>query len=149
MKQTCVNLATVTNFIQPETVQKVLVSVNVKSRMPHQTAIDVVTGIMDIRIVSLVTVSWMGLEEDNVKIMVDNVPANRILAENYVMNALMVSTTSQSANHVTATVSAQEIRYVIKKLDSVRVKAILETFHVINVTTDTLDFHHAHIVIVI
>jgi hypothetical protein len=91
-------LATVTNFIQPETVQKVLVSVNVKSRMPHQTAIDVVTGIMDIRIVSLVTVSWMGLEEDNVKIMVDNVPANRILAENYVMNALMVSTTSQSAN---------------------------------------------------
>jgi len=84
-----------------------------------------------------------------VKIMVDNVPANRILAENYVMNALMVSTTSQSANHVTATVSAQEIRYVIKKLDSVRVKAILETFHVINVTTDTLDFHHAHIVIVI
>jgi hypothetical protein len=50
---------------------------------------------------------------------------------------------------VTATVSAQEIRYVIKKLDSVRVKAILETFHVINVTTDTLDFHHAHVIILL
>lgn len=50
---------------------------------------------------------------------------------------------------MTATVSVLEIRYVIKKLDNVRVKAIMETFHVINVTTDTLDFRHAHVIILI
>lgn len=87
-----------TTSIRPEIVRKVLVSVNVKLRMRPQIVTDAVRDITDIRIANLVNVSWMELEEDNVKIPVGNVPANKISVENCVINVPMVFIISQNAN---------------------------------------------------
>jgi len=88
----------VTTSIRPEIVRKVLASVNVRPLMPPQIVTDVVRDITDIRIASLVNVSWTEQEEDNVKIQADNVPANKISAGNFVINVPMDFITSRNAN---------------------------------------------------
>jgi len=88
----------VTTSIQPEIVRKVLVSVNVRPLMLPPIVTDVVKDITDIRIASLANASWMELEEDNVKILAGNVPANKTSVGNFVINVLMAFMTSRNAN---------------------------------------------------
>jgi len=149
MKRMCVNLVIVTTSIQPEIVRKVLVSVNVRPLMLPQIVIDAMKDITDIRIASLANASWMELEEDNVKIQAGNAPANKTLVGNFVINVLMAFMTSRDANLASATKLDLEIQYVTKILVSVLVIAVTEIFHVINVTTATMDFPRALIAIVI